>query len=96
MNELHSTIRELLVAAEKEFSSRDAIRFKVKSDDGSGKKAVKVAGKTYTELKNDSECFSAALAALVIRGLFPSSGLQIAAAWLCRWMRCSQQRIYVS
>ena len=38
MNELHSTIRELLVAAEKEFSSRDAIRFKVKSDDGSGKK----------------------------------------------------------
>lgn len=48
MNELHSTIRELLVAAEKEFSSRDAIRFKVKSDDGSGKKAVKVAGKTLT------------------------------------------------
>lgn len=68
MNELHSTIRELLVAAEKEFSSRDAIRFKVKSDDGSGKKAVKVAGKTYTELKNDSECFSAALAALGEQG----------------------------
>ena len=83
MNELHSTIRELLVAAEKEFSSRDAIRFKVKGDDGSGKKAVKVAGKTYTELKNDSEWRHLASkgsilqlsALLLIRGLFPSSGL---------------------
>ena len=42
MNELHSNIRELLVAAEKEFGAQDAFRYKVKEDDGSGKKAVKV------------------------------------------------------
>lgn len=68
MSQLHSTIRELLVAAEKDFGSQDAFRYKIKSDDGSGKKEVKVEGKTYTQLKNDSECFSAALAELGEQG----------------------------
>ena len=54
MNELHSNIRELLVAAEKEFGAQDAFRYKVKEDDGSGKKAVKVENKTYTQLKKDN------------------------------------------
>lgn len=68
MNELHSNIRELLVAAEKEFGAQDAFRYKVKEDDGSGKKAVKVENKTYTQLKKDTECFSAALKELGEQG----------------------------
>lgn len=68
MNELCSTIRELLVKAEKAYGSRDAVRYKVKCGDGSGKKAIKVEAKTYTQLKNDSERFAAALAGLGEQG----------------------------
>lgn len=68
MSKMHSTIRELLVAAQQEFGAQDAFRYKVKSSDGSGKKEVKVESKTYTQLKSDSECFSAALAALGEQG----------------------------
>lgn len=68
MNKMSSTIRTLLVQAEAEYSTQDAFRYKVKSDDGNGKKEAKVEGKTYTQLKNDSECFSAVLAALGEQG----------------------------
>lgn len=68
MSETKSTIRELLVAAEKEFNTRDAFRYKVKGADESGKKETRIERKTYTELKNDSECFSAALAELGEQG----------------------------
>ncbi|MDE7479173.1 MAG: long-chain fatty acid--CoA ligase, partial [Lachnospiraceae bacterium] len=68
MSKMHSTIRELLVAAEQDFGAQDAFRYKVKSSDDGRKKEVKVESKTYTQLKNDTECFSAALAALGQQG----------------------------
>lgn len=58
-----STIRDLLVKAEAAYGADDAFRYKVKQADADGKK-ISVAHKTYTELKQDSECFSAALASL--------------------------------
>lgn len=64
MNILSSTIRELLVKSEAEHGTWDAFRYKVKKANAEGKKAVAIESKTYTDLKNDSECFSAALAAL--------------------------------
>lgn len=58
-----STIRELLVSSEAQFGPKDAIRYKAKGEKG-GKKETVVEAKTYTQFKNDTECFSAALAAL--------------------------------
>lgn len=68
MNELRSTIRELLVSAEQEFGDGDAFRYKAKDDDGNGKKETKVVSKSYTQLRNDSEAFSAALVGLEEQG----------------------------
>lgn len=64
MEELSSTIRQLLVKAEAAYSTWDAFRYKVKKNNGEGKKTVEVESKTYRQLKDDSECFSAALEAL--------------------------------
>ena len=64
MDILSSTIRELLVKSDAVHGSWDAFRYKVKKANDEGKKAVAVESKTYTELKNDSESFSAALASL--------------------------------
>ena len=50
---LCSTIRELLLEAERTYSSGDAIRYK------KGRKEIEA--KSYTDLKNDSESFSNAL-----------------------------------
>ena len=63
MNEMSSTIRELLVKAEAAYGDCDAFRYKVKTADAKEKK-VSVEKKTYTELKQDSERVSAALYAL--------------------------------
>ncbi len=68
MNELRSTIYELLVEAEKAYGSQDAIRYKVKSVGESGKKETKIEAKTYTQLREDSESFTAALAGLSQQG----------------------------
>ena len=68
MAETKTTIRSLLVEAEGRFGAQDAFRYKVKGADDSGKKETKIESKTYTQLKNDSECFSAALAALGEQG----------------------------
>ncbi len=68
MSKMHSTIRELLAAAEQDFGAQDAFRYKIKSSADSGKKEVKIESRTYTQLKNDTECFSAALAALGQQG----------------------------
>lgn len=68
MNELRSTIYELLVEAEKAYGSRDAIRYKVKRPAGGGKKETAVEAKTYTQLRKDSEGFTAALAGLSQQG----------------------------
>ncbi|MGN0244201.1 MAG: AMP-binding protein [Lachnospiraceae bacterium] len=59
-----STIRELLLKTEAEHGSWDAFRYKVKRSDNGGKKSVAIESKTYTQLKNDSECFSAVLESL--------------------------------
>lgn len=61
MNELRSTIYELLVKAEESYGAQDAIRYKVKYADEDGKKATKVEAKTYTQLRSDSEHFTEAL-----------------------------------
>ncbi len=53
---LCSTIRQILVQAEKDYGAGDAIRYKA------GKKEI--AAKSYTDLKQDSESFSNALAKL--------------------------------
>lgn len=63
MNVLSSTIRDLLVKAETSYNSCDAFRYKEKSEGEEGKKTI-VTHKTYTQLKQDSEKFSAALNSL--------------------------------
>lgn len=68
MNELRSTIYELLVKAEEAYGTQDAIRYKVKSAGEGGKKETKVEARTYTQLRQDSERFSAALEKLGERG----------------------------
>lgn len=57
---VYSTIREILLHAEKEFGAEDAIRYKVGKNE--------VASKTYTQLKTDSERFSAVLKTLGEQG----------------------------
>ena len=68
MSETKSTVRELLVEAEKKYHAQDAFRYKVKGADENGKKAAKIESKSYTQLKDDSERFSAALVALGEQG----------------------------
>ena len=68
MSETKSTVRDLLVEAEKKYHAQDAFRYKVKGADENGKKAAKIESKSYTQLKDDSERFSAALAALGEQG----------------------------
>lgn len=68
MNELRSTIYELLTEAACAYGTQDAIRYKVKCADESGKKETKVESKTYTQLREDSERFTQALAQLGEQG----------------------------
>lgn len=63
MNVVSSTIRDLLIRAEASYGASDAFRYKRKSEDAEEKKTV-VEHKTYTELKQDTEKFSAAMDAL--------------------------------
>ncbi len=64
MQKLCHTIRDLLMEAEASYSTMDAIRYKVKSESKEEKKGASVEARTYKQLKDDSECFSAVLAAL--------------------------------
>ena len=68
MNELRSTIRELLVKSAEAYGTQDAVRYKVRSADGNGKKDTKIESKTYVQMKEDSELFTAALAGLGEQG----------------------------
>lgn len=68
MNELRSTIRELLVKAEEAYGTQDAVRYKVKIAGDGGKKESRVESKSYSRLRDDSEHFTAALAALGEQG----------------------------
>ena len=51
-----STIREILVQAEQQFGTGDAIRYKKSKDE--------IEAKSYTQLRRDSESFSNVLEAL--------------------------------
>lgn len=64
MNVESSTIREIIVKSEAAYGPQDAFRYKVKRAGEDGKRAVQVESKTYTDLKNDSERFSAVLESL--------------------------------
>ena len=55
-----NTIREIIVHADQEFGTHDAIRYKVKKD--------LVEAKSYRQLKQDSESFSCVLKALGEQG----------------------------
>ncbi|MDE6607974.1 MAG: AMP-binding protein [Lachnospiraceae bacterium] len=68
MNELRSTIRELLVKSAEAYGTQDAVRYKVRSADGNGKKDTKIESRTYVQMKEDSELFTAALADLSEQG----------------------------
>lgn len=64
MESLCTTIRELVIQAEASYRTQDAFRYKVKRENGEGKKNVEVEHKTYAEVKQDSETFSHVLASL--------------------------------
>jgi len=68
MSQISSTIRELLVRAAQQYADQDAIRYKAKREKGGGKKETVVEAKTYRELREDSERFSAALEGLGEQG----------------------------
>lgn len=68
MVEMSSTIRELLVKAAKQYGPQDAIRYKVKREGKNGKRETAVEAKTYNQLKDDSERFSAAIEKLGEQG----------------------------
>ena len=57
---VYSTIREILVQAQQRYGKEDAIRYKIGKD--------KIEAKSYDDLRQDSERFSAALASLVEEG----------------------------
>lgn len=63
-----STLRQILVQAESAFGHQDAFRYKVKDQDEEGKKKTAIEAKTYTQLKEDSECMGAFLDTLVEKG----------------------------
>ena len=64
MNIVSSTIREIVVKSADTYGANDAFRYKVKRSDESGKKTVEIESKSYQQLKDDTECFSAVLAKL--------------------------------
>lgn len=68
MAEMSSTIRELLVKAAEKYGPQDAIRYKVKQEGKNGKRETVVKAKTYSQLKDDSERFSAAIEKLGEQG----------------------------
>ncbi len=68
MNEMSSTIREILVKASEAYGPMDAVRYKIKREKGDGKKETAVEAKTYRQLQEDSERFSAVLSELGEQG----------------------------
>lgn len=75
---VYSTIREILLHTEEKYGAEDAVRYKV----GKGE----VEAKTYTELRKDSERFSAALAKLGEQGSHIAITGQTSYAWLVTYM----------
>ena len=60
MNRICSTIGEIVTYAQQQYGDADAIRYKISKNE--------IAAKSYNDLKRDSDCFSAALAALGEQG----------------------------
>lgn len=56
-------LRDLVLKAAEAFGTQDAYRYKVKKLADEGKKSVDIEGKTFIDLKRDTERFSAMLAA---------------------------------
>ena len=79
-----STIRQILVQAEKQFGSEDAIRYKVKKD--------VIEAKSYTQLKEDSESFSRALDALGEKGAHVAVTGMTSYTWIAASGRVSPGR----
>lgn len=73
-----STIRQILVQAEKQFGSEDAIRYKVKKD--------VIEAKSYTQLKEDSESFSRALDALGEKGAHVAVTGMTSYTWIAAYL----------
>ena len=71
---LCSTVREILVNAEKKYGTGDAVRYKISKN--------KIESKTYTQLKEDSESFSNVLKALGEQGNHVSVIGMTSYAWL--------------
>lgn len=68
MNELRSTIYDLLSKSAAAYGTLDAVRYKVKDTGEGGKKETRIEAKTYAQLWKDSARFTAALAGLGEQG----------------------------
>lgn len=73
-----STIRELLLQAEKRYGAEDAIRYKIKKDT--------IEAKSYTELKKDSENFSCVLQALGEQGSHVAITGMTSYSWIAAYL----------
>ena len=71
---IYSTIREILVQAQLHFGKEDAIRYKISKNE--------IAAKSYNDLRNDSERFSAALQVLGEQGSHVALTGMTSYAWL--------------
>ncbi|MBE5935598.1 MAG: long-chain fatty acid--CoA ligase [Lachnospiraceae bacterium] len=65
---MNSTIREIVVEGQQRFGKQDAFRYKIKRLDAEGKKVTDIEGKSYNDVKADSESFSLALDKLGEKG----------------------------
>lgn len=61
MDNLGSTIREILVIAEGKYADKDAVRYKEKKQTEDGSRETEVVCRTYKDLKEDSERVAAVL-----------------------------------
>lgn len=74
---LCSTVREILLQAEKQYGGEDAVRYKA------GKN--KIESRSYTQLKEDSESFSRALDALGMKGAHVAITGPTSYAWIAAY-----------
>ena len=75
---MDSTIREIIVQAEKSYGAMDAIRYKIKKDT--------IETKSYTDLKRDSESFSCVLQALGEQGSHVAVTGMTSYSWIAAYL----------
>ena len=96
MNELCSTIREILVKSSEAYGSMDAVRYKVKREKrGGGKRETAVEARTYRQLKEDSERFSAGLAGLGEQGNHVAIVGDSSYAWIVSSCKCNAFNVHI-